>query len=176
MFNHPASKFFRKFDFLAFFFILLFDGNIQQMSFYSAAELRWIFFLTPGQKILKFIIVLFLFFLFLGSVCFYFMCFSSYKKLNRILMDNCSNSLAGIIILTIQIGFRNFYLGIFHYIARFYDYEAMMGSLIVSELFFVLLFVVSIPSKIFKEQLKIWIYLLLNIFKIMLVATFLIDY
>jgi len=132
LFNYPISVIFRKFDFVAFLFLLLFDGNIQQFSFYMASEWLHLFHFNLAQKISKMIIILFGFLLIMLSVAFYFICYSTYKKLNRILMDNNRNRLSGVFFLTLQVFFRNFYLGFLNSFLRITNYYTMMTVLIIS--------------------------------------------
>jgi len=132
LFNYPISILFRKFDFLAFLILLLFDGNIQQFTFYMTSEWQHLFYKNFAQKTIKIFIALFGWLMIMLSVAFFFMCYSSYKKLNRILMDNNRNRLSGVCFLTLQIFFKNFYLGFLHSFLRIINYRSMLITIVAS--------------------------------------------
>ena len=175
-FKHPISLVFRKFDFLAFVFILMFDGNIQQMGFYMASEWQNMFFFNFSQKMVKLFILFFGFVLTMSSVGFYLICFTFYGKINHILMDNNYNTVKGHLLLTAQICFRNFFLGILNSFLRFLDYKQMLLTLIAVDVLFLALFTVSVTYRIYRQKLKMWIYIWLNFFKVVLIGTLYFDH
>ena len=131
-FNYKISKIFRKFDFWGFFFLLVFDGNIQQFAFYLASELNNLFFFSFMDKIMKTFAILFGYCLCLMTVAFFFLTFSFYRKLNHYLMDNNKNNIQSQFLLIAQFGIRNFCYGFFQFFFRYLDYTTGILILIFS--------------------------------------------
>ena len=134
------------------------------------------FFFTFSQKMFKAFILLFGFILVFGSTSFYLCCFIYYGKRTRILTDNNQNSLPGLLLLLAQIGLRNFILGLLNSYLRSVDYFTMLGTLVSVDLLFMGLFVLSIRYPIYHSKVKMWVYVLLNFLKIMLILTLFFDY
>jgi hypothetical protein len=126
-----VSQVLRKFDFWVYFVIILFEGNVQQFSFYLTAEMRAVFAFAWSHKLIKAFVVLFGFSLLLFSVCGYIISFTFYHKLNRYFSDNNKNNLSGNSFLILQNGLRNVILGVLHSMLRVIPYAFMMGALIL---------------------------------------------
>jgi len=118
LFHFKISKLFRKFGLWGFLFIILFDGNIQQFSFYLNSDWKHLFFLQCGHKMLKVIVFLFGFTLIIVSVGGYFITLFLYNKANKYLMDNNMNKVSSASLLIFQNGIRNLLLGFVHYHLR----------------------------------------------------------
>jgi hypothetical protein len=125
------SQVFRRFDFWVYFTLILFEGNVQQFSFYLTAELKAVFAFVWANKLLKVFIFFFGFSLLLFSLSGYIVGFTFYRKLNRYFTDNNRNILRGNCLLILQSGFRNVVLGVIHSILRESTYGLLMGSLIL---------------------------------------------
>lgn len=108
------SQILRKYDFWLYFLILIFEGNVQQFTFYLTAELRTIFAFEWINKIVKVFIISFGYSVFIFSMSGYLMGFIFYKKLNRYFIDNNRNNLHGNFLIIFQNGTRNILLGIIH--------------------------------------------------------------
>ena len=63
------SQALRRFDFWVYFVLIIFEGNVQQFSFYLTAEFRAVFAFAWGNKLVKAFVVLFGFALSIFSVC-----------------------------------------------------------------------------------------------------------
>ena len=126
-----ASQILRRFDFWVYFTLILFEGNVQQFSFYLTAELKAVFAFVWANKLLKVFIFFFGFSLLLFSLSGYIIGFTFYRKLNRYFTDNNRNVLRGNCLLILQSGFRNVVLGVIHSILRESTYGLLMGSLIL---------------------------------------------
>ena len=124
------SQILRRFDFWVYFTLILFEGNVQQFSFYLTAELKAVFAFVWTNKLVKVFIVFFGFSLLLFSICAYIVSLTFYRKLNRYFTDNNKNILQGNCFLILQSGFRNVILGVFHSILREGSYRLLMGILI----------------------------------------------
>lgn len=170
------SQLFRKFDFWAFFIVLLLEGNIQQFTFYMAAEWRQVFFFETSQKMLKFLIFAFGFVLSVVSFGSFFFFLSLYRKLNRYLLDNNKNMLLGVSLYLFQNYIRNFILGLLNSYLRYLPYQMMVQLLVSVELIFGVLFLAFLDSRVFISKTKVWIYLVLNLQKMLLLITFFLDY
>jgi len=78
--------------------------------------------------------------------------------------------------LVFQFGARNFYYGFIHYFFRYVEYKNAMQILIISELFFLFIFCIAISQRVFKSQIKVWIFMIQNFIKILLLLTLYFDY
>jgi hypothetical protein len=125
------SQVFRRFDFWVYFTLIIFEGNVQQFSFYITSELKAVFAFIFVNKLVKVFIVFFGFSLLLFSLSGYIIGFTFYRKLNRYFTDNNKNILQGNSFLILQTGFRNVILGVLHSTLREDSYEILMGSLIL---------------------------------------------
>lgn len=76
LFNYPISKFIRKYYFLGILLLLIFEGNIEEITFYIFAELKSFFTLTFKHKIFN-VFILFAFFV-VVLMCFDFYLLSKY--------------------------------------------------------------------------------------------------
>ena len=81
---------------------------------------------------MKTLTILFGFVLIIVSVGFFFMTYFFYKKVNDYLMDNNKNVFQGQLMLTLQFGFRNLYLGMLHSILRPLGYYIAMLIIVTS--------------------------------------------
>lgn len=86
LFNFKISKFLRKFVFLGYFLIVLFEGNIQQFTFSLMAELNHCFAFTSSNKMLKIFLLFFGFMVTLLSFGGYLIGKMSYRRLNSYLL------------------------------------------------------------------------------------------
>ncbi len=175
LYKYRLSIFLRLFDFWAYFFIILFEGNIQQFAFYMISELRNLFAFTFNNWIVKVLVVQFGFILGLVATACFFMTLGLYGKLNRYLLYNYRNSMMGNIVLMLQFGLRNLVLGIMHSLLRELSYSTTITVLIGTEIVFMVIFTLSIPWKIYKSINNMWIYLLLTFIRIILISTLLFD-
>jgi hypothetical protein len=91
-------------------------------------------------------------------------------------MDNNRNDFKGQILLICQFGVKNLYFGIMHSFLRGLDYDNMLVILLISEVVFNLVFLISVAMKMYKLTGKMWLYLSLNLIKILLIATLFVDY
>lgn len=176
LFSHPASKLFRKCDFWGCLLVVLFEGNVQQFAFYTAAEWRSAFFFSFGDRCAKAFAVGFGFVLVAVSVGGLLVAFAHYRRLNRYLVDNNRNSLAGVSFLLLQHGLRNLLFGALHSLLRPLPYRTMIAVLLSAELLFVLLFALSIALRVYRRASFMWLSLVISLIRMLLVATFLIDY
>lgn len=165
----------RKFDFWGCLFIILFDGNVQQFAFYAAAEWRNIFFFSLGDKWTKLLAVFFGFILVAVSVGGFLFAFAHYRKLNKYLVDNNRNSLKGVCFLLLQYGLRNFVFGVLHSVLRPLPYAIMIAVLLLAEVLFTLLFVLSFSLRIYKKASYMWLYIIISLIRILLITTMAID-
>ena len=173
--NFSISQIFRRFDFWIYFAIIVFDGNVQQFSFYLAPELKTVFAFEWLNKCCKVFIVFIGYCLLIFSVSGYIIGLSFYKKLNRYFTDNNKNILHGNWILILQNGIRNMMLGITHSLFRNSHYSVLINSLLVIEGIFFIIILLGISDKIYIENKKIWIYILFTILRMLLISTFFID-
>lgn len=176
LFRYPVSQLFRKFDIWGCLFITLFDGNIQQFTFYSTSEWKNTFFFSVGDKCIKTFTVFFGFILVIISIGGFLVAFGLYGKLNKYLVDNNKNNLKGVFFILLQYGLRNFIFGILHSILRSLPYPTMIVILLSTELLFALLFVLSFTLKIYKMASFMWFYVLITFIRILLIFTLAIDY
>ena len=93
--KYSISRVFRVFSLWGFLFLLNFDGNIQQFTFYLCAELKNIAFFTVFHKALAICALLFGFIILILSFGGYLIGLLVYRKLNRSLTDNNKNSFRG---------------------------------------------------------------------------------
>lgn len=129
-----------------------------------------------SDKVIKVGVVFFGFIVLLYSCSIYLLGYGFYKKLNTYFSDNNKNCLAGCFLLLLQNGFKNMLLGEIQAVLRPLPYEIFIFALIGTEIFFLFLFLMSITIKIYKNQIRFWIYLLLNAVKIILLLTLYWDY
>ena len=176
LFRFRVSQFLRKFDFLGFLFVLLFDGNIQQFVFFLGFEWREAFSFSFSTKLLKSSVVFFGFAVVSLSVCGYFVCYVFYRKLNKYIMDNNKNCISGIFFLLVQNGLRNLVLGMAHSLLRDAEYETLLSSLLSIELISLALFICSANNLIYDKVYSIWIYIFMTIIRLMLISTFFLDF
>ena len=92
---YPISGVFRVFSLWGFLFLLNFDGNIQQFTFYLCAEIKNLSFINVFHKTLAICALLFGFIILILSFGGYLIGLLVYRKLNRSLTDNNKNSLRG---------------------------------------------------------------------------------
>lgn len=126
LFKHTISLWLRKFNYWPFLVLLLFDGSIQEFSFYQATDWKTIFSFNLETKFIKIQTILFGFVLFLISISLYFVSYGFYEKKNKHMMDNNKNIFLGQECLILQIGARNCYLGIMNSILRRLSYNCML--------------------------------------------------
>lgn len=143
LFRFRVSQFLRKFYFVGYLFALLFEGNIQQFSFYLCYEWRLSFFDTFSHKLLKSSVIMFGFVVVCLSSCGYILGYAIYKRLNKYLMDNNKNRVSGIFFLLIQNGLRNLVLGMAHSLLRDANYETLLASLYLIEVISLMVFIIS---------------------------------
>lgn len=175
LFRFRVSQFLRKFDFLGFLFILLFEGNVQQFAFFLGFEWREAFSFSFSTKLLKSSVVFFGFAVISLSVCGYFVCYAFYRRLNKYIMDNNKNSISGIFFLLIQNGLRNLVLGMAHSLLRDADYEMLLSSLLSIELISYALFIYSANNLNYEKVYSIWIYIFRTFVRLLLILTFFLD-
>jgi hypothetical protein len=128
--NYSISQIFRKFDFWFYFALIIFEGNVQQFSFYMTSELIVTFAFEWVNKFIKTFIIFFGFCLFLFSVCGYLIGLSFYSKLNRYFTDNNKNILRGNLLLLLQNSMRNLILGVVHSFFRNGNYMVLISILL----------------------------------------------
>lgn len=176
LFARAASVWLRKFAFWPFLALLLLDGNVQQFAFWLAAEWRLAFAFAPAHKLLKAAWLLFGFALVAAAAGLFFLSYSCYRRKNFHLMDNCRNVLAGHAALALQLGLRNALLGALHSLLRGLAYRAALLVLCAAELLFAFAFAAALFRGVYKDRLKMWLFLLLCLTKLVLIATLAADY
>jgi hypothetical protein len=175
-FHHAVSLWVRKFDLWPFLLLLLFDGNIQEFAFYQTTDWRNMFSSNVLQKVIKVQILCFGFLLLIVSTGLYFLTHGFYARLSRHVMDNNRSGVDGMAALTLQTGVKNCCLGILHSVLRGLGYERMLWSLMGCEAVFLLCFVLMLVVGVYRQALKMWVYVLLSLAKMLLMATLLADY
>ena len=130
LYRKPISRWIRKSEFWSLLFLLLFEGNVQQFTFYEVNEWKNVFVFSLGSKMIKIHTILFGFVLTLISVCLMFLSYGFYAQLNKHVMDNNKNYLMGHLFFILQFGLRNFIYGILHSILRPFPYYHMLGILL----------------------------------------------
>ena len=125
------SRVFRIFSLWGFLFLLNFDGNIQQFTFYLFAEIKNILFFSFSHKILMTITLFFGFIVIILSFGGYLVGLLMYRKLNRSLTDNNRNSMRGNTELLLQNCMRNFLLGVVHSLLRYADSKHLIISIVL---------------------------------------------
>lgn len=131
LFNYPISKWILRFNFWTFLFLLLFDGNIQQFSFYQSTDWKNMFFFNFQSKLLKIQTIFFGLCVVLVSTTLYFLSYSIYSIFNRHIMDNNRNSFFGHLTLIFQFGVRNLILGTMNSFLRGMQYKNMLLILVI---------------------------------------------
>ena len=169
------SQILRRFDFWIYFAIIIFDGNVQQFSFYLTTELKTVFAFECGNKYVKVIIFFICYCLFIFSVCGYIIGLSFYKRLNRYFTDNNKNILHGNWFLILQTGIRNMMLGVTHSLFRNGQYSVLISSLLMIEGIFFIIFLLGISYKVYIEDKTIWIYIIFTFLRMLLISTFCLD-
>jgi hypothetical protein len=175
LYRYRISKPFRKFSFWSILILLLFDGNIQQFTFYMVNEWKNTMSFDFKTKIFKILSIIFGFIVIFLSIGIYYKSYSFYCRLNRFMMDNNKNYLFGQTGLMLQFGIKNIVLGFANSLLRVWPYNQMVLLIICIEILFFVLLSCSIPFKIYKNNTKIWIYLCLNLNKICLLITLSMD-
>jgi hypothetical protein len=130
LYSKPISRWIRKSEFWSLLFMLLFEGNVQQFTFYEVNEWKNVFVFSLGSKMIKIHTILFGFVLTLISACLMFLSYGFYVRLNKHVMDNNKNYLMGHLFFILQFGLRNFIYGILHSILRPFPYYHMLGILL----------------------------------------------
>ena len=176
LFTRAASVWLRKFAFWPFLLLLLLDGNVQQFAFCLAAEWRLVFAFAPGHKLLKAGALLFGFAVVAAAAGLYFLSYGCYRRKNALLMDNCRNVLAGHAALALQLGLRNALLGALHSLLRGLAYRRMLLLLAAAELLCLAAFAAALFRGVYRDRLKMWLFLLLCLTKLVLMATLFADY
>ena len=176
LFRFRVSQFLRKFDFVGFLFVLLFDGNVQQFAFFLGFEWREAFSISFSTKLLKSSIVFFGFAVVSLSVCGYFICYAFYRKLNKYIMENNKNCLSGIFFLLIQNGLRNLVLEMAHSLLRDKDYGMLLSTLLSIEAVCFGLFIYSANNLNYEKVYPIWIYTFMTFIRMQLILTFFLDF
>ena len=176
LYRYHLSILLRLFDFWGYFFIILFEGNIQQFTFYLFSEWQHIFAFTFSDRLVKTFVILFGFLLVLVACSWSLVTLGLYRKLNKYLLNNNQNSLRGTAFFLLQFGLRNFLLGAMHSCLRRLSQDKMMGVLIGTEVVFLVLFTLSIPWRVYKSMVNIWIHLLLTFIRIVLLFTVCLEY
>lgn len=176
LFNYSISQLFRKFSIWGYLFITLFDGNIQQFTFYAASEWKNIFFFSIDNKFLKTIILFFGFVLVAVSIGGFLVALSWYRKLNKYLMDNNKNHLGGVIFLLLQYGVRSFLFGMLHSVLRPLPYQTMITILLMLELLLFLTFIVSLSIKIYNKISFMWLIILISFIRILIIFSLAVDH
>lgn len=140
--RYAISRIFRMFSLWGFIFLLNFDGNIQQFTFYLFAEIKNVLFFSFTHKVIIVTAVLFGFIVLILSFGGYFVGLMMYRRLNRSLTDNNRNSMRGNTELLFQNCMRNFLLGVVHSLVRYAESKHLILSfLLVLEIVFQGLFV-----------------------------------
>ena len=173
--NYSISQLFRIFDFWIYFAIILFDGNVQQFSFYLTPELKTVFAFELINKYVKVFIIFVGYCLFIFTVCGYVIGLSFYKKLNHYFTDNNKNILHGNWILILQNGIRNMMLGLTHSLFGNGDYSILISILLIIESIFLVIFLLGISYKVYIENKIIWIYNMITLLRILLIFAFYMD-
>jgi hypothetical protein len=120
----------RKFDLWGYFWVLVFEGNIQQFAFFLAAEWGKAATFALWQRGIKIAVFLFGFLLVITAVGGAFFLRAVYGRLNHYLTDNNRNNLRGTVMLMLQSGVRNFVLGVLHSVLRPLPYEIILSLLL----------------------------------------------
>lgn len=88
LFNHKISKFIRKYSFYGILLLVIYEGNVEQFSFYFFTECRNLFSINFKHKLVRIFMLLFFFLLLVftvgGLVWFKF----HYKKLVKYFMED----------------------------------------------------------------------------------------
>jgi hypothetical protein len=155
---------------------LVFEGNVQQLTFYLAAEWRHAVTFTVCQRGIKTMVLLFGFTVVFASIGSGFVMRSAYGRLNRLLTDNNRNNIRGITIILLQSGVRNFVLGLVHSFSRALPYEKMLSLLLCFEVIFATIFIAAIPLRAYRTLYPVWMGLYLTFARIFLIGTLFFDY
>jgi hypothetical protein len=134
------------------------------------------FAFTFPAKLIKLQVVFFGFMIVLMSIGLFFLSYAFYSTLNKYIMDNNKNDFKGQISLIFQIGIKNLCFGLMHSLLRGLSYNVMLSILLVSEILFNVGFLISLSYGLYKSNLKMWIYLLINFIKVDLMITLFLDY
>ena len=167
-----VSQIFRRFDFLIYLAIIIFDGNVQQFSFYLAPELKTVFAFECANKFAKIFIIFVGYCLLVFSVCGYIIGLSFYMKLNRYFTDNNKNILFGNFALILQNGIRNMMLGTTHSLFRNGNYLVLISILLIIEGIFFIVLLIGISNKIYVENKATWIYIWFTFLRMILISAF----
>lgn len=112
----------------------------------------------------------------LYSISMFFLSSIFYKRLSFYFNDNNRRSLLGVSFLVLQYGFKNMVIGVLQTMLRPLPYFTMLTILFVTEVVFLLLFLVSVKFSIYKKLVKIWLFLFLNLLKLILIFSFIWDF
>jgi hypothetical protein len=166
----------RRFDFWGYFLTLVFEGNIQQFTFYLTSEWGHSAVFALWQRCIKTAIFLFGFVMVILAVGGAFILRTIYGRLNRHLADNNRNNLHGSVVILLQSGLRNIILGILHSTLRTLPYEKMLSLLLCVETFFVIIFIMFVPLRAYRSLHPVWTGFLLSFIRIILIGTLFFDY
>lgn len=86
LYKFPISKLLRNFELWPFLFVLLMEGNIQQIAFYMVSDWKNMFYFDNGSKWMKIQMVFFGFVFFVMTVSLYYLSYGLYQRLNSYLM------------------------------------------------------------------------------------------
>ena len=122
-----------------------------------------------SQKLIKIGVILFGFVVVLYSSSMYLLSSIVYKRLSFYFNDNNKKSLIGVFCLILQNGFKNMVIGVSQSLLRFNIYLNTIIVLMVMEIMFFIIFLISINLKIYKKLTKIWIFIFLSLIKLIVI-------
>ena len=89
LFNYRISKYIRKYSFYGVLFLIIYEGNVEQFTYYFFSECRLLFSATFTHKMGRVFMLLFFFFLLVFSVSGLTWFWFHYRKLVKYFMEDC---------------------------------------------------------------------------------------
>lgn len=163
--------FFRSYSFWPYLMILLMEGNILQLIFFSCGDLHLSFSLLFSEKIGNIFAWACFFVMIIFSTALFPLLYSAYHHRIRSFSDNLHipfRSMA-VVYLAIELGFRHLLQGMIHYFFKDGPYYKLQFSLLMTtEVLLCGCYIFFISKGCFNYKFKIWLSVLQSFSKIVL--------
>ena len=114
LFNYEISKFLRPYSFCLVLVELIFQNNLEYITFLTFRSFQLLFFFDGGAKTMQALTILFGLTILLVTICSYLCYYYQYGKLARYFLSNMYRFKSSYVLMTITFGIRPFFKGLVH--------------------------------------------------------------
>jgi hypothetical protein len=176
LFNFRVSVYFRKYAFYGTFLLILYEGNVEQLSFFFFSECRNLFSSNLSHKFANVIMIYFFFFVVVFSVAGLLFFFYHYRKLVKYFIEDSEKvSIEAVVLESLERSVYPLVFGSVH--ALFLDSLGLQTIILaVVETAYFLTKLFALRSKTPKSKLKVGLLLMTSLLRLGFIVSFYINH